>query len=177
MKDGYVNQIGTPQELFDKPVNLFVAGFIGMPVMNFFADSKLLLENGKYFAQIYGEKFELSEFQQKALKANNQKPCDIVAGIRPQYITVGKGNLSATIEVSEMMGTEYNIHARCGEDEVVMVIPTMGLKTDVSMGSKVNFTTMPELIQLFDKETQRNLIWFDEESSAANAPECKRYNF
>ena len=177
MKDGYVNQIGTPQELFDKPVNLFVAGFIGMPVMNFFADSKLLLENGKYFAQIYGEKFELSEFQQKALKQNNQKPCDIVAGIRPQYITVGKGNLSATVEVSEMMGTEYNIHARCGEDEVVMVIPTMGLKTDVSMGSKVNFTTLPELIQLFDKETQRNLIWFDEESSNANAPECKRYNF
>ena len=177
MKDGYVNQIGTPQELFDRPVNLFVAGFIGMPVMNFFADSKLLLENGKYFAQIYGVKFELSDFQQKALKANNQQPCDIVAGVRPQYITVGKGELSATVEVSELMGTEYNIHARCGEDEVVMVIPTMGLTADVSMDAKINFTTMPELIQLFDKATQKNLIWFDEESAAANAPECKRYNF
>ena len=175
MKDGFVNQIGTPQELFDKPVNLFVAGFIGMPVMNFFADSKLLLEGGKYYAQIHGVKFELSDFQQKALKQNNQKPCDIVAGIRPQYITVGKGELSATVEVSELMGTEYNIHARCGQDEVVMVIPTMGLTTDVSMDAKVNFTTMPELIQLFDKETQRNLIWFDEESFKANAPECKKY--
>ena len=177
MKDGFVNQIGTPQELFDKPVNLFVAGFIGMPVMNFFADSKLLLENGKYYAQIHGVKFELGEFQQKALKQKNQKPCDIVAGIRPQYITVGKGELSATIEVSEMMGTEYNIHARCGESEVVMVIPTMGLGTDVSMGSTVKVTTMPELIQLFDKETQNNLIWFDEESFKANAPECMRYKF
>ena len=175
MKDGYVNQIGTPQELFDKPVNLFVAGFIGMPVMNFFADSKLLLEDGKYFAEIHGVKFELSEFQQKALKQNGQKACDIVAGIRPQYITVGKGDLSATVEVSELMGTEYNIHARCGNDEVVMVIPTMGLQADVSMDAKVNFTTMPELIQLFDRETQRNLIWYDEESANANAPECKRY--
>ena len=175
MKDGYVNQIGTPQELFDKPVNLFVAGFIGMPVMNFFADSKLLLEGGKYFAEIHGVKFELSEFQQKALKQNGQKACDIVAGIRPQYITVGKGELSATVEVSELMGTEYNIHARCGNDEVVMVIPTMGLQADVSMDAKVNFTTMPELIQLFDRETQRNLIWYDEESANANAPECKRY--
>ena len=175
MKDGYVNQIGTPQELFDKPVNLFVAGFIGMPVMNFFADSKLLLEGGKYFAEIHGVKFELSEFQQKALKQNGQKACDIVAGIRPQYITVGKGDLSATVEVSELMGTEYNIHARCGNDEVVMVIPTMGLQADVSMDAKVNFTTMPELIQLFDRETQRNLIWYDEESANANAPECKRY--
>ena len=175
MKDGYVNQIGTPQELFDKPVNLFVAGFIGMPVMNFFADSKLLLEGGKYFAEIHGVRFELSEFQQKALKQNGQQACDIVAGIRPQYITVGKGDLSATVEVSELMGTEYNIHARCGEDEVVMVIPTMGLTTDVSMDAKVNFTTMPELIQLFDKETQHNLIWYDEESAKANAPECRRY--
>ena len=175
MKDGYVNQIGTPQELFDKPVNLFVAGFIGMPVMNFFGDSKLLLENGKYYAQIQGVNFELGEFQQMALKKRGVEPCDIVAGIRPQYITVGKGELSAVIEVSEMMGTEYNIHARCGESEVVMVIPTMGLKTDVSMGSRVNFTTMPELIQLFDKESGRNLIWYDPESAEANAPECAKY--
>ena len=175
MKDGYVNQIGTPQELFDKPVNLFVAGFIGMPVMNFFTDSKLVLENGKYSAVIHGVKFELGEFQQKALKQRNVQPCDIVAGVRPQYITVGKGELQATIEVSEMMGTEYNIHAKCGDSEVVMVIPTMGLQTDVSMGSKVNFTTMPELIQLFDKETGNNLIWFDPESSEANAPECAKY--
>ena len=175
MKDGYVNQIGTPQELFDKPVNLFVAGFIGMPVMNFFAGSRLLLEGGKYFAEIKGVKFELSEFQQKALKQRNQQPCDIVAGIRPQYITVGKGDLKASIEVSELMGTEYNIHADCGGDEVVMVIPTMDLETDVSMGATVNFTTNPKLIQLFDAETQRNLIWFDEESFNANAPECAKY--
>ncbi|MBO5520301.1 MAG: ATP-binding cassette domain-containing protein, partial [Eubacterium sp.] len=49
MKDGVVNQIGTPQEVFGKPVNLFVAGFIGMPVMNFFDDCKLLLENDVYY--------------------------------------------------------------------------------------------------------------------------------
>ncbi len=61
MKDGYVNQIGTPQDLFNKPVNLFVAGFIGMPVMNFFKGSKLLLENGKYYAEIRGVKFEPAE--------------------------------------------------------------------------------------------------------------------
>ena len=73
------------------------------------------------------------------------------------------------------MGTEYNIHASCGESEVVMVIPTMDLETDVSMGATVRFTTNPKLIQLFDRETQKNLIWYDEESANANAPECKRY--
>ena len=175
MKDGYVNQIGTPQELFNKPVNLFVAGFIGMPVMNFFDGCELVLEHGKYAAVIRGVKYELDEFQQKALKARNQKPCNIVCGIRPQHITVGKGELSATVEVSELLGSEYNIHARSGNDEVVMVIPTVDLTTDVSMGANVHFTTQPKLIQLFDKETGNNLVWFDPASSEANAPECAKY--
>ena len=177
MKDGYVNQIGTPVEVFNKPVNLFVAGFIGMPVMNFFDNCKLLLENGVYYAEIRGVKFKLSDFQQKALKQNNQQPCDIVCGIRPQHIHVGEGELSAKVEVSEMMGSEYNIHARSNQDEVVMVVPTVGLDTDVSMGATVQFTTAPDLIQLFDKATSNNLIWYDEASVAANEPVCKSYDF
>ena len=175
MKDGYVNQIGTPQELFGKPVNLFVAGFIGMPVMNFFAGCKLLLEGGKYIAEIRGVKFVLDEFQQKALKSRNQQPCEIICGIRPQHITVGSGELSAKVEVSELLGTEFNLHARSGDDEVVMVIPTMDLTTDVSMGANIKFTVQPKLIQLFDKESGNNLIWYDPVSAEANAPECARY--
>ena len=177
MKDGYVNQIGTPQEVFNKPVNLFVAGFIGMPVMNFFDNCKLLLEDGVYYAEIRGVKFKLSDFEQKALKQNGVGPCDIIAGIRPQHITVGEGELTAEVEVSEMMGSEYNIHARSNEDEVVMVVPTVGLETDVSMGATVNFTTDPDLIQLFDKTTERNLVWYDEVSAAAHEPVCKNYEF
>ena len=177
MKDGFVNQVGTPQEVFNKPVNLFVAGFIGMPVMNFFDNCKLLKENGEYYAEIRGVKFKLSEFQQKALTQNGQEPCDIVAGIRPQHISVGDGELEATIEVSEMLGSEYNLHARSGDDEVLMVIPTVGLDADVSMGSVVRFGTDPELIQLFDKETSNNLIWYDKESAENNAPVCKEYDF
>ena len=178
MKDGYVNQIGTPVDVFNKPVNLFVAGFIGMPVMNFFDGCKLLLENDTYYAEIRGAKFELDTFQQAALKANGQKPCDIVAGIRPQHISVGDGMLEAKIEVNEMMGSEYNIHARSGNDEVVMVIPTVGTRAeDVKMGSTVKFNTQPGLIQLFDKATSNNLIWFDQDSSTNNAPVAKTYDF
>ena len=175
MKDGLVNQIGTPQEVFNRPVNLFVAGFIGMPVMNFFDNCKVVLENDVYYAEIRGVRFELSAFQQKALKANGVQTQDIIAGIRPQHISVGEGELKAEIEVSEMMGSEYNIHAKSGDDEVVMVIPTVGLETDVSMGATVSFTTQPSLIQLFDKETGNNLIWFDADSAEKNAPVCKTY--
>ena len=175
MKDGYVNQIGTPQELFNKPVNLFVAGFIGTPIMNFFDDCRLLLENDRYIAEIRGVRFELDEFQQKALKSRGQQPCEVICGVRPQHISVGRGELSAKVEVSELLGSEYNLHARSGNDEVVMVIPTVDLETDVSMGTEINFTTKPKLIQLFDKESGNNLIWFDQASADANAPECAKY--
>ena len=177
MKDGYVNQIGTPQELFDCPVNLFVAGFIGMPVMNFFDGSKLELKDGKYYANIKGAEFELGEFQQKALSANGQKPCDIIAGIRPQYIQVGKGDLQGEVEVSEMLGSEVDLHVNCGGDDVVMVLQTMDLEEDVSIGAKLNFTVQPRLIQLFDKESGNNLIWYDQESVDRNAARSKIYDF
>ena len=58
-----------------------------------------------------------------------------------------------------------------------MVVPTVGLETDVSMGATVNFTTDPDLIQLFDKTTERNLVWYDEVSAAAHEPVCKSYDF
>ena len=177
MKDGFVNQIGTPQELFNRPVNLFVAGFIGMPVMNFFDNCKLLKEGGKYYAEIRGVKFELDEFQQKALTENGQEPCDIVCGVRPQHIQIGTGDLTAVIEVNEMLGSEVNLHARSNEDEIVMVIPTVDLNVDVSMGAAINFSTQPKLLHLFEKSSGNNLIWFDKASSEKNAPVCKSYAF
>ncbi len=177
MKGGFVNQLGAPQDLFNKPVNLFVAGFIGMPVMNFFDNCKLELKDGVYYANMKGVSFKLDDFQQKALKQNNQQPCDIICGVRPCHVTIGEGDLKARIEVSEMLGSEVNLHADCEGDEVVMVIPTVDLTVDVSMGAVVNFTTQPRLIQLFDKATSNNLIWYDAESAAANAPVSKTYDF
>jgi multiple sugar transport system ATP-binding protein len=111
------------------------------------------------------------------LREKNQQPCAIVAGIRPQHITVGEGELTALIEVSEMLGTEVNLHTRSNNDEVVMVIPTVDLTVDVSMGKTINFTTQPRLIQLFDKASGNNLIWYDEVSAKNNAPMCKEYDF
>ena len=177
MKDGYVNQIGTPQDLFDRPVNLFVAGFIGMPVMNFFDNCKLELKDGVYYANIKGVEYKLDEFQQKALKANGQQPCDIICGVRPQHIRIGEGKLVGEVEVSEMLGSEVDLHVNCEGDDVVMVLQTADLHQDVSIGAKVNFSVQPRLIQLFDKESSNNLIWFDAESVEKHSPKCKEYDF
>ncbi|MBO6134088.1 MAG: sn-glycerol-3-phosphate ABC transporter ATP-binding protein UgpC [Lachnospiraceae bacterium] len=177
MKDGYVNQIGTPQELLDCPVNLFVAGFIGMPVMNFFENCKLELRDGVYYANIKGAPFKLDDFQQKALKANKQEPCEVICGVRPQHVTIGKGQLRGVVEVSELLGTEINLHVNCDGDDVVMVIPTVDLKENVEMDSTVSFDMQPRLIQLFDKEKETNLIWYDKESVEAHSPHSRVYKF
>jgi hypothetical protein len=76
-----------------------------------------------------------------------------------------------------MLGSEVDLHVDCGGDDVVMVLQTVDLDQDVSIGAKLNFTTQPRLIQLFDKETGNNLIWYDAESVAANSPKCKDYDF
>lgn len=76
MKDGVVQQIGTPQEVFDHPVNIFVAGFIGMPQMNFF-DAELIENAGKYQVEVDGVRVELSEEKEKNLAA---KRCKITEG-------------------------------------------------------------------------------------------------
>ncbi len=175
MKDGIVNQIGTPQELFNKPVNLFVAGFIGAPQLNMIEDSMMVLENDKYSVIVKGQKIELDATQQAALKANGQKPCDIVVGVRPERVAVGAGSLSAKEGVSEMLGSSLHLRCDCGGDEVVMVVPTVDLTIDVSSGSTIPFTFQPRLIQMFDKETTNNLMWYDSVSAEAFAPVSKSY--
>lgn len=177
MKDGYVNQIGTPEELYNNPVNLFVAGFIGTPVMNFFDTCKLVYEDNHYFASIWENRILLDDFAQKVLKQREQEPCEIICGIRPQHISIGKGSLQAKIDVLEMLGSEVHIHGDCMGQEVIMKIPTADLNSAVSTGKKIAFTTEPKFLQLFDKTTGNNLLWYDAESEKQKAPVCKKYLF
>ena len=87
MKDGLIQQIGTPQEVFDNPINTFVAGFIGMPQMNFY-DGSLDKEGDRYVINVLGAKIYPSEEKQANLKKNDVKPMDIIVGARPEHITL-----------------------------------------------------------------------------------------
>jgi len=80
MKDGVIQQIGTPQEVFNHPANLFVAGFIGMPQMNFY-DAELVLEDGQYAVVLDGAKVTLPEEKQAKLKANGAAAGPITLGV------------------------------------------------------------------------------------------------
>lgn len=156
MRDGFIQQIGTPQELFDHPANLFVAGFIGMPQMNMF-DAKLLVEGGKYFVEIGGIKVELSEDKQANLTAKGIAAQDITLGVRPQHITLADGTaLEATVEVSEMMGSEIHLHTNYEGKDVVIIVPVLGLteeqRSHFTYGGKINFTFGGNVCHVFDAE-------------------------
>ena len=161
MKDGIVQQIGTPQEVFDHPANLFVAGFIGMPQMNMF-DAKLVEQSGKYSVELDGVSITLSEEKQAALAKNNIKSQEITLGIRPEHITLaeaGKDAITGKVDVSEMMGSAVHLHVNaCGRDTII-IVQTMDLKggEDLSIGSEISFTFGGNAVHVFNKETGENL--------------------
>ena len=160
MKDGEVQQIGTPQEVFNHPYNLFVAGFIGTPQMNFFNDAKLLKENGKYVVEIGGMKVELSAEKQEKLAKNNVQPQEIVLGVRPEHITLEKG-LDGKVDVSEMMGSSVHLHVNSLGRDVVMVVSTMNMTgaevAALANGSPISYTFAGHVCHVFNKETGINL--------------------
>ena len=161
MKDGFIQQIGTPQEVFNHPYNLFVAGFIGTPQMNFFNDAKLVKENGKYAVTVGGQTVVLSDEKQAALAKNNVAPQDIVLGVRPEHITLDKTGFEGKVDVSEMMGSSVHLHVTSMGRDVVMVVSTMNMTgaevAALSNGSTVQFSFPGHCCHVFNKETGINL--------------------
>ena len=159
MKDGFIQQIGTPQEVFNHPYNLFVAGFIGTPQMNLF-DAKLVKQNGKYAVKLDTLTVELSEEKQAKLAKNNVAEQDIVLGVRPEHIELGKG-IVGKVDVSEMMGSSVHLHVTAMGRDVVMVVSTMNMTgaevAALANGSAVNFNFAGHVCHVFSKETGINL--------------------
>ena len=158
MRDGYIQQIGTPQEVFNNPRNLFVAGFIGTPQMNFF-DAKLTKEQGRYFVELGGVKVELSEEKQQRLAANNVEPQDVTLGVRPEHTTLGDTGIVAKVDVSEMMGSSVHLHVTAEGRDVIIIVPTLEMKGNYGIGDTVHFNFEGNVAHVFSKETERNLEW------------------
>ena len=156
MKDGVIQQIGTPQEVFDHPYNLFVAGFIGMPQMNFF-DAELVEKDGAYSVKVGGIEVALSAEKQERLKAKQVKSQEITLGVRPEHITLladDQSGIHGTIEVAEMMGSAVHLHASaCGKDTII-IVDTMNLDKgqNLSIGANVQFTFDGNVAHVFSKD-------------------------
>ena len=166
MKDGFIQQVGTPTEVFEHPVNLFVAGFIGAPQMNTFR-TELVRENGKYYVTPLGSRIEVDGETGENLAAKAVDGRSVVLGVRPEHITLsqpGPHAIPCTIIVNEMMGSELHIHAETEDGaQLVVRVPTLGLRRQeragLVNGAKIHVSFPGEVMHLFDPETERNLIY------------------
>ncbi len=161
MKDGFIQQIGTPQEVFHHPYNLFVAGFIGTPQMNFFEDAKLIKKDGKYAVELGGYVVELSDDKQEALAKNNVQEQPITLGVRPEHIIIDQSGVEAGIDVHEMMGSSIHLHVNALGQDVVLVVSTMDMTGSevaaLTSGANLRFGFSGHVCHLFGKEDGVNL--------------------
>ncbi len=171
MKDGFIQQVDTPQNLYLYPANLFVAGFIGSPQMNFI-DSKLLKEGNDFFVEFgtedtktragikYKIKLPAEKNKDNVLEAYVGK--EVIMGIRPEDVhneedliaQFPDGIVEANVEVTELMGAETYLYMNCEEQTInARVSPTNTAKP----GDRIKITLEPGKIHLFEKETEKTI--------------------
>ena len=166
MKDGYIQQVGTPQEVFDTPVNLFVAGFIGSPQMNFLK-ANLVKGSGTYEVELLGVKIPLNDDQNTVLAEKGVGSQEIILGVRPEHTAVlfdnAENAIECTIDVNEMMGSELHLHLSSqNDDKIIVRLPTVDLtkeqRESLTFGNKLYITFPAKVMHLFDPATEKSLI-------------------
>ena len=179
MKDGFIQQIGTPQEVFNHPYNLFVATFIGTPQMNMFENAKLVKADGKYAVQLDNQTVVLSDEKQAKLAASNVAEQDVVLGVRPEDIHDEENFIAASpdtvvkafIEVLEKLGAETQIYCKLDykEGETVesatdsiadssYMVAKIDSRSLVNRGEVVELALDARHIHLFDGATEMSIL-------------------
>ncbi len=167
MKDGFIQQVGTPQEVFDTPKNLFVAGFIGSPQMNFMK-AKLVRKGDQYTVEVLGVSVPLEADKCQKLAEKNVQTMDVTLGVRPEHTTVrfdgGENAIKGTIAVNEMMGSELHLHVETENgNRVILRIPTIDLTTEqrksLTSSNSLCFSFASKVMHLFDPQTEESLLF------------------
>ena len=172
MKDGYIQQVDTPQRLYDFPCNSFVAGFIGSPQMNFVDSVLHKAADGSFYVEFGSEDTKRTKgvkYQIKLPATKNEKGClesyvdkEIIMGIRPEHIhdedmflsTMTDGIVKAKVEVTELMGAETYLYINCeGHNLTARVDPASTARA----GDEIEVTIDTSRIHLFDKETEKTI--------------------
>jgi multiple sugar transport system ATP-binding protein len=147
MHDGRVEQIGAPLELYDRPDNLFVAGFIGSPAMNMLKGG-ISANGAAAFEAPAGLKF----FLNNAPAGSDGQPA--VYGVRPEHFSLSDDGVDAVVQVVEPTGSELQVVAKLGNDEIIAVFRE---RHRFKPGDKIRLKPDPRLIHLFDETTGKRL--------------------
>ncbi|HZP71497.1 MAG TPA: sn-glycerol-3-phosphate ABC transporter ATP-binding protein UgpC [Pseudolabrys sp.] len=147
MHDGRVEQIGAPLDLYDRPDNLFVAGFIGSPAMNMLK-GRISVNGVATFEMRAGVKFTLGS----APNGSDGRPA--IYGVRPEHFFLSDDGIDAVVQVVEPTGSELQVVARLGDSEIIAVFRE---RHQFKPGDKIRLKPDPRLIHLFDETTGKRL--------------------
>ena len=147
MKDGRVEQIGAPLDLYDRPRNVFVAGFIGSPSMNFIRGKIASKEGGKVFVSDGGLQLPLPE-------ASPADGMEVTYGIRPEHIEIGEGGVELNVVVVEPTGSETQIFAKSGNELLDAIVKE---RVSARPGEPISFRIDPLKVHLFDAGTEQRI--------------------
>ncbi|WP_116653622.1 ABC transporter ATP-binding protein [Pelagibacterium sediminicola] len=151
LRDGVVQQAGAPLELYDDPVNQFVAGFIGSPAMNFLDATIARRTEGGIVATITG-----TEGQTLEVRVDGRDPVEgqaVSLGIRPEHLKIGEGGISVTVEMTENLGGVAYLHTRLPDGREV-VVERRG-ERESRTRETISVTANPEDVLVFSNEGQR----------------------
>ena len=164
MNKGIIQQVGKPKDVYDEPVNKFVAGFVGTPPMNFI-DANITKEGDDYYATSQHFKIRLLKEQGKLLEEKGYIGKDMVMGIRPKDFydepevgEKGKSHMQPVkivVDFIEMMGSETFIHFKLGD---IVSVARVSAVRDYSIGDTVELYIDTKYVHLFDKETEKTVI-------------------
>jgi len=156
MKDGQIQQIGTPYEVYNHPVNTYVAGFIGTPKMNFFDKANLICEAGLYYVELCGIRHRLTDEQRDVLSHKQIESQSVIVGIRPSSIHIIEDGISAIVDIVESLGYESNIHFNIENNVIVGIIQNKDAQ--YVHGQKVSIGINIDECYLFDCKSKRNIL-------------------
>ena len=162
MKDGLIQQVDSPQTLYDKPVNMFVAGFIGTPQMNFINATLEKKDDGTYIC-FEGNALRLPDEKAANPVLNDYIGKEVVAGIRPECIhdepiyleTMKENVIDVDVDITELMGAEIYLYIKIGEQNAIAKVSS---RSQARAGDKIQVAIEAGRVHLFDKETQRYII-------------------
>ena len=156
---GNIQQIGTPETVYQHPKNTFVASFIGRPAMNLLEQTELLLDDGEYYIVIDEYTIKIGETLQKKLHQAGIEPKPVITGIRPEDIYISeKCMFPAIIQFIEYVGSSQRIHVKTGERTLILSEQT---KAKRQAGEKVSLCFKHENLYVFDKVTHMNLDYIE----------------
>ena len=168
MKDGFVQQIDTPQNLYENPVNKFVAGFLGSPQMNFI-DAELKEEYGQFIVEFgatngRGNRYQIIVPESKVNEdLGSYVGKEIILGVRPESIhdeemylsNASTGVIDANVEITEMMGAETYLYLLC---EGIPLTARVSPRSTARPGDDIKVAIDPNRIHIFDKETEKAIV-------------------